>query len=228
IRKCCIIKTISVCFLGVSGGETSKTVNISVTEGDAVTLQSDLSAILNDDTIIWMFGPKDTFIYQIRRKDDLTSFMVTDDERFKGRLQVDQNTGSLTIRNTRKRHSGQYKLTISREKTTIKIFYVTYNYDTDGVKSVSLSVMEGDPVTLQADSEIHQDALMLWRFGDKGSSLNDADEGFKDRLQLNDQTGSLTIKNTRITDSGLYELQIRGSGIGTKYKRFIVTVNGAY
>uniref|UniRef100_A0A8C2C252 Immunoglobulin domain-containing protein n=1 Tax=Cyprinus carpio TaxID=7962 RepID=A0A8C2C252_CYPCA len=221
-------------------GETSKTVNISVTEGDAVTLQSDLSAILNDDTIIWMFGPKDTFIYQIRRKDDLTSFMVTDDERFKGRLQVDQNTGSLTIRNTRIKHSGQYKLTISREKTTIKIFYVTYNYDTDGVKSVSLSVMKGDPVTLQADSEIHQDALMLWRFGDKGvllakidietneSSLNDADEGFKDRLQLNDQTGSLTIKNTRITDSGLYELQIRGSGIGTKYKRFIVTVNGAY
>uniref|UniRef100_A0A8C1QS69 Immunoglobulin domain-containing protein n=1 Tax=Cyprinus carpio TaxID=7962 RepID=A0A8C1QS69_CYPCA len=186
-----------------------------------------------------MFGPKDTFIYQIRRKDDLTSFMVTDDERFKGRLQVDQNTGSLTIRNTRKRHSGQYKLTISREKTTIKIFYVTVLAvvaKTDGVKSVSLSVMEGDPVTLQADSEIHQDALMLWRFGDKGvllakidietneSSLNDADEGFKDRLQLNDQTGSLTIKNTRITDSGLYELQIRGSG---RLQRFLVSVSDA-
>uniref|UniRef100_A0A9J7WZ36 Immunoglobulin domain-containing protein n=1 Tax=Cyprinus carpio carpio TaxID=630221 RepID=A0A9J7WZ36_CYPCA len=186
-----------------------------------------------------MFGPKDTFIYQIRRKDDLTSFMVTDDERFKGRLQVDQNTGSLTIRNTRKRHSGQYKLTISREKTTIKIFYVTVLAvvaKTDGVKSVSLSVTEGDPVTLQADSEIHQDALMLWRFGDKGillakidietneSSLNDDDEGFKDRLQLNDQTGSLTIKSTRITDSGLYELQIRGS---EHLQRFLVSVSDA-
>ncbi|XP_059426039.1 uncharacterized protein LOC132160296 [Carassius carassius] len=223
----------------VPGGETSKTESMSVTEGDAVTLHSDLSEILNDDTIIWMFGPKDTFIYQIRRKDDLTSFMVTDDERFKGRLQVDQKTGSLTIRNTRKRHSGQYKLTISREIITIKIFNVTVLAvvgETDGVKSVSLSVMKGDPVTLRADSEIHQDALMLWRFGDKGnllakidietneSSLNDADEGFKDRLQLNDRTGSLTIKNTRTTDSGLYELQIKGS---ESLHRFLVSVRDA-
>ncbi|XP_026107638.1 uncharacterized protein LOC113079609 [Carassius auratus] len=222
----------------VPGGETSKTESMSVTEGDAVTLYSDLSEILNDDTIMWMFGPKDTFIYQIRRKDDLTSFMVTDDERFRGRLQVDQKTGSLTIRNTRKRHSEQYKLTSSREIITIKIFNVTVLAvvgKTDGVKSVSLSVMKGDPVTLRADSEIHQDALMLWRFGDKGillakidietneSLLNDADEGFKDRLQLNDRTGSLTIKNTRTTDSGLYELQIKGS---ESLHRFLVSVRG--
>ncbi len=98
---------------------------MSVTEGDAVTLQSDLLEILNDDTILWMFGPKDILISQIRREDDLTKFFVTDDEGFRGRLQVDQNTGSLTIRYTRIRHSGQYKLSISREKTTIKIFNVT-------------------------------------------------------------------------------------------------------
>ncbi len=109
----------------MSAAETSKTVNISVTEGDAVPLQSDLLEILNDDTILWMFGPKDTLISQIRRKDDLTSFLVTDDVGFRGRIQVDQKTGSLTIRNTRIRHSGQYKLSIFREKTTIKIFNVT-------------------------------------------------------------------------------------------------------
>ncbi len=103
---------------------------------------------------------------------------------------------------------------------------------TDGVKSVSLSVMEGDPFTLHTDFEIHQDALMLWRFGDKGillakidfetneTSLNDADEGFSDRLQL-DQTGSLTIKNTRTTDSGLYEVQIKGS---ESLQTFLVSV----
>ncbi len=45
---------------------------MSVTEGDAVTLQSDLLEILNDDTILWMFGPKDILISQIRREDDLT------------------------------------------------------------------------------------------------------------------------------------------------------------
>ncbi|XP_051763252.1 uncharacterized protein LOC127519760 isoform X2 [Ctenopharyngodon idella] len=72
---------------------------------------------------------------------------------------------------------------------------------------------------------------MLWRFGDKGillakidietneTSLN-ADERFRDRLKL-DQTGFLTIKNTKTTDSGLYELQIRGS---ESLWRFLVSV----
>ncbi len=104
----------------------------------------------------------------------------------------------------------------------------------DGVNSVSLSVMEGDPVTLHTVAEIHQDALMLWRFGDEGillakidfetneTSLNDADERFTDRLHL-DPTGSLTIKNSRTTDSGLYELQIKGS---ESLQRFLVSVSG--
>uniref|UniRef100_A0A671S1Y4 Immunoglobulin domain-containing protein n=1 Tax=Sinocyclocheilus anshuiensis TaxID=1608454 RepID=A0A671S1Y4_9TELE len=101
--------------------------------------------------------------------------------------------------------------------------------ETDGVKSVS--VMEGDPVTLNTDTEIHTDDLILWRFGDKGillakidvetkeTSLNDADERFKDRLLL-DQTGSLTIKNTRTKHAGLYEVQIRGRESSQHEKTF--------
>uniref|UniRef100_A0A671PCT3 Immunoglobulin domain-containing protein n=1 Tax=Sinocyclocheilus anshuiensis TaxID=1608454 RepID=A0A671PCT3_9TELE len=191
-----------------------ETGSVSVMEGDSVTLHTDVSEIKNDDTLLWVFGPKGFVISQITRKNDLTSFFVTDDVGFRGRLQVDQKTGSLTIRNTRITHSGQYKLTISREKTTTKIFSVT----TDGMKS--LSVMEGDSVTLHTDAEMHTDDLIVWRFGDKGillakldvetkeTSLNDADERFKDRLQLN-QTGSLTITNTRTEHAGLYEVQIR-------------------
>ncbi|XP_043079780.1 uncharacterized protein LOC122328138 [Puntigrus tetrazona] len=170
-----------------------------------------------------MFGPKDSIISHITRKHDLTSVFFSDDERFRGRLQVDQKTGSLTIRNTRIRHLGKYKLTISRQKTTIKIFEVAVVGvvgETDGVKS--LSVTEGESVILHIDvSEIQRDDLIVWRFGDKGvllatvdveangTSLNDADERFKDRLAL-DHTGSLSIKKTRTTDSGLYEVQIRG------------------
>ncbi|KAL1250916.1 hypothetical protein QQF64_018712, partial [Cirrhinus molitorella] len=90
----------------VSGAETDEAV--SVTEGDSVTLHADLTEILNDDTILWKFGPKGSLISQIKRKADFTSIGYTDDAKFKGRLQVDQNTGSLTIRNTRIRHSGQY------------------------------------------------------------------------------------------------------------------------
>ncbi|XP_073699632.1 uncharacterized protein [Garra rufa] len=208
---------------------------VSVIEGDSVTLQTNLTEVLNDDTILWLFGPKDSVISQITRKDGLTSFFVTADGKFRGRLQVDQKTGSLTIRKTRIKHSGQYKLTISRKKTTTEIFNVNVIAmagETDGVKSVS--VMERDAVILQCDfSGVQRDDLIVWRFGDKGillakidvetneTSLNNADERFRDRLQL-DETGSLTIKNTRSTDSGLYELQIRGS---ESSQRFLLSVS---
>ncbi|XP_052394804.1 uncharacterized protein LOC127942852 [Carassius gibelio] len=218
---------------GVFGAETDEIV--SVMEGDSVTLHTNLTEVLNDDTILWLFGPKDSIISQITRKSDLTSFYVTEDERFRGRLQVDQQTGTLTIRKTRIKHAGQYKLSISRRQTTIKIFNVAVIDvvgETDGVKSVS--VMEGDSVTLQYDvSEVQRDDLIVWRFGDKGLllakidvesnniSLNDADERFRDRLKLS-ESRSLTIKNTRTTDSGLYEVQIRGS---ESSQRFLLSVS---
>ncbi|KAK9951782.1 hypothetical protein ABG768_028215, partial [Culter alburnus] len=222
---------------GLSGAETDEYESepVSVMEGDSVTLHTNLTEIQNDDTILWMFGPKDFLISQITRKDDLTSFFVTDDDvGFRGRLQVNQNTGSLTIRSTRIRLSGQYKLTISREKTRSKIFNVTVFGvvgETNGVKSVS--VMKGKSVTLNTDTEIHTDDLIVWRFGNDGillakiyvetneTSLNYADERFRGRLKL-DQTGSLTITNTRTTDSGLYELQIRGSQ--SSHKTFFLSV----
>lgn len=116
----------SACFAGVAN-ETDgvKSVSVTVMEGDSVTLHTNLSELLNDDTILWMFGPKDSLISQIKRKQDSTSFFVADDVRFSGRLQVDQKSGSLSITNTRIRHSGQYKLTISREKIKTKTFNVT-------------------------------------------------------------------------------------------------------
>ncbi|XP_077083157.1 uncharacterized protein LOC143736299 [Siphateles boraxobius] len=106
--------------------------------------------------------------------------------------------------------------------------------DTDAVKSVS--VMEGDSVTLQADTELQTKDLIMWNFGTNRSllaknnretnyiSINDdvPDGRFRDRLKVDHQTGSLTITNTRITDSGLYEETI-SSETHTKH-RFSVTV----
>ncbi|XP_052431997.1 uncharacterized protein LOC127972502 [Carassius gibelio] len=217
---------------GVCNAETEE--KMSVMEGDSVILHTNLSEILNDDTILWGFGPKESVISTITRKNDLTSIFFTDDVTFAGRLQVDQQTGSLTIRNTRKIHSGQYKLTISSKKTTSKIFHVNVIdvvEETDGVKSVSVNI--GESVILQNDAaELQKDDLVIWRFGDKGlllakidvgtdnHSLNDADERFRNRLKL-DQTGSLTITNARTEHAGLYEVQIRGRGSS---KQFLVSV----
>uniref|UniRef100_A0A673I5W8 SLAM family member 9-like n=1 Tax=Sinocyclocheilus rhinocerous TaxID=307959 RepID=A0A673I5W8_9TELE len=107
-----------------------------------------------------------------------------------------------------------------------------YNVDTNAVKSVSL--MEGDSVALNTDvTEIQRDDQILWMFGPRDTriaeiykqiiSIYDNNDKFRDRLSVDSQTGSLTIKNIRTEHTGLYKLQIF-SHRGTSYKRFNVTV----
>ncbi|XDV24183.1 hypothetical protein PO909_028431 [Leuciscus waleckii] len=85
--------------------------------------------------------------------------------------------------------------------------------------------MEGDSVTLNSDTELKDDDdLIEWRFGTNGPLIakinreldeifipDGTDGRFRDRLKLDKKTRSLTIMNTRTTDSGLYEVTIRGS-----------------
>lgn len=108
----------------------------------------------------------------------------------------------------------------------------------DAVKSVS--VMAGESVTLHAIlTEIQKVELILWKFGPDGTNIaqinkminlvslyNDALDGrFRGRLELDDQTGDLTIRNIRTEDSGLYELLYI---FGEKFtpKKFNIIVSG--
>ncbi len=107
-----------------------------------------------------------------------------------------------------------------------------------GSDGVSVSVMEGDSVTLNTDVKINQQEKIHWYFNDiriayingdlsdicTDVQCNEGTERFRDRLKLDNQTGSLTIMNTRTTDSGLYKLQIiKGSDSETIFN---VTVHG--
>ncbi|KAK9967259.1 hypothetical protein ABG768_001666 [Culter alburnus] len=101
------------------------TVSVSVKEGDSVTLNTDFKTN-QQDTIIWYFNR--TRIAQING--DL-SFICTDvqckdgDERFRDRLKLDHQTGSLTIMNTRNTDSGEYELVLMSNSDSPKIFNVT-------------------------------------------------------------------------------------------------------
>uniref|UniRef100_A0A673LG48 Ig-like domain-containing protein n=2 Tax=Sinocyclocheilus rhinocerous TaxID=307959 RepID=A0A673LG48_9TELE len=97
------------------------------------------------------------------------------------------------------------------------------------------SVLKGDSVTLNSSlTEIQTDHKIAWTFGTNRSLIARINRGakkildvpdgiFRDRLKLDSQTGSLTIRNTRTTDSGLYEVTISNSSTETKH-RFNATV----
>ncbi len=101
---------------------------------------------------------------------------------------------------------------------------------------MSVFVMEGDSVTIHNDFETNPDWIR-WDFHDiiiaqlrrdRGYICTDeqCNERFRDRLKLDNQTGSLTITNTRTTDSGYYQLRITGGRRGNSSRIFTVVVRG--
>uniref|UniRef100_A0A673GK88 Immunoglobulin domain-containing protein n=1 Tax=Sinocyclocheilus rhinocerous TaxID=307959 RepID=A0A673GK88_9TELE len=234
------MRLLYVCLMRSSGVGTDE-VSASVMEGDSIILNTNVTTNLQE-RIKWFFN--DIRIAQING--DLRKICTDDQcnkgtERFRDRLKLklDHQTGSLTIMNTRTTDSGFYKLQMNHSRISIiKIFSVTVT----GVSAVERdkmkrkSVKEGESVTLDPGEIKNLKDSMTWYFndaliaeitGDQNKTCTDdqCDERFRDRLKLDHQTGSLTIMNTRTTDSGFYKLQMNHSRISI-IKIFSVTVTG--
>ncbi len=115
-----ILQQLLVCVSDVPGVEMNKTQTKSVKEGESVTL--DLGVMKNPkDLMMWYFN--DTFIAKINGN---PSRICTDDQcedadvRFRNRLKLDHQTGSLTITNTRTTDSGLYHLEIITNSSSIR------------------------------------------------------------------------------------------------------------
>jgi len=85
-------------------GDTDAVKSVSVMEGDSVTINSDLTEMKDDYRIQWKFG--NTLIAKINKQFD----NITVHGRFRDRLKLDKQTGSLTITNITTEHAGRYKL----------------------------------------------------------------------------------------------------------------------
>nr|XP_055072994.1 uncharacterized protein LOC129452956 [Misgurnus anguillicaudatus] len=195
--------------------------SVSVMEGDSVTLHTDDPDMQKYDVIRWRFQHKNSPIAEINRTAGIFStYDNVLDGRFKDKLQLNIQTGSLDIRNIRTKHSGLYQVDIistSSNYTIHQSFNVTLS---DKVKPVSVIV--GDPVTLQTHvTELQKDDLIEWWFVhddsliaqlyklNKLSRTYDGEEGkFRGRLKLNDQTGDLTITDSKTEHTGLYEVKM--------------------
>uniref|UniRef100_A0A673N8A1 Ig-like domain-containing protein n=1 Tax=Sinocyclocheilus rhinocerous TaxID=307959 RepID=A0A673N8A1_9TELE len=75
---------------------------------------------------MWKFGHKNILIAQINRKYNKSrDYDDKAGERFRGRLKLDNETGSLSITNTRTTDSGVYNITSIRSETPFNIFNLT-------------------------------------------------------------------------------------------------------
>ncbi|KAK9967269.1 hypothetical protein ABG768_001676 [Culter alburnus] len=217
----------------VSGVDTIK---VSVKEGDSVTLNTGVT-VTQKDRIRCFFN--DNRIAEIIGGQSKIYTDVQFTERFRDRLKLDHQTGSLTIMNTRKADAGLYNLEIIFNGSSIsfKIFIV----DVTGVPAAqrdeqTKSVKEGESVTLDPGATKNPKDLLTWHFneilvianiaGDQSKICTDVqcEERFRDRLKLDNQTGSLTIMNTRTTDSGEYKLKITSSHISIQRRRRSATI----
>ncbi|XP_005161702.1 uncharacterized protein [Danio rerio] len=221
--------------LGVFGDDT-----VPVMEGDSLTLHTNTKT-KQQEKIKWFFDH--TRIAQING--DL-SFICADvqcedgDERFRNRLKLDHQTGSLTITNTTFTDEGDYQLQIiGSSSNSVKIFnIIVHDASTaDSEEKKSKSVKEGESVTLNCQIKNPND--VKWYFNDlviaeitgdqsktcRGVRCEDGDERFRDRLKLDHQNGSLTIINTKSTDAGVYKLQINSSSFSIQRNHSISIIS---
>ncbi len=106
--------------------DTDAVESVSVTEGESVSLHPDLTEIQKRDLITWTFGYPETKIAIINREEGIVSTSEGDAAGFRDRLKLDNQTGSLTITNTRTTDSGNYTVIIKIDtKQTIYRFNVT-------------------------------------------------------------------------------------------------------
>ncbi len=87
---------------------------MSAAVGESVHLSTDRPKIERGDVIQWMFGKENSLIAEIKEGTGKTHDGA--DERFRARLELNDQTGDLTINDCAAEHTGYYKLNIISSK----------------------------------------------------------------------------------------------------------------
>ncbi|XP_051551335.1 uncharacterized protein LOC127439220 [Myxocyprinus asiaticus] len=224
---------------GVFGDES-----VFVMTGDSVTLHTHVDRYNDYHLLRWHFNGA-----RIAQMNPYAGVQI-----FRERIQLNDQTGDLTITNMRTTDAGLYELNIlSGYGINTRIFTVTVSDGVsraetnemktiqDGVKTIK--VKTGNSVKLDTGvTEVQTCGLIQWKMVELGNSSdpfillarmnktnnkepsNGGVRTYRARLQLDHQTGDLIITNTRTTDTGVYKLEITDSRNKIS-KAFIVTVS---
>uniref|UniRef100_A0A8C2CFH7 Immunoglobulin domain-containing protein n=1 Tax=Cyprinus carpio TaxID=7962 RepID=A0A8C2CFH7_CYPCA len=208
-------------------------------EGHNVTLSTGVTK-QQRDKMLWYFN--DTLIALINGDPSKSCLYYGEGEIFRDRLDVDYETGSLIITDITTQHAGRYEANFIQSKSTGTSQSLNRNSKCDGTKITrkmsnigetiktlsvfgvthavkSISVMEGDTVTLNTDITKKEHDKMLWYSEETRialinghlniSCLYDGEDGrFRDRLKVDYKTGSLIITNITTEHAGRYEAEI--------------------
>ncbi|XP_077081480.1 uncharacterized protein LOC143735252 [Siphateles boraxobius] len=214
-----ILLLVCVLVAGVPGVSEHEVI---VAKGVSVSLHTGVTTDQHEE-IRWYYN--DILIAEITGN---LSKIFTDDqcdgdtERFRDRLKLDHQTGSLTITNIRYTDSGVYHLQFNSRSDSEKIFKVIVWGISVGKQK---NIAEGGSILLDA-GVMKQNEMVTWYFNDTLIALvtgdlskictdvqwKDSNDRFRDRLKLNYRfSWSLIITNMSFTDSGLYTLKINKS-----------------
>uniref|UniRef100_A0A8C7PDC8 Ig-like domain-containing protein n=1 Tax=Oncorhynchus mykiss TaxID=8022 RepID=A0A8C7PDC8_ONCMY len=126
-------------------------------EGQTVTLHTGLAKLQSDAKIFWLFGPVRPEIFIVESQAFRGEIITEYKGRFQGRLHLDRETGSLTVRNLTINDSGLYDYIVHGKSTNSlsSLFMINVTFSqclnswlVSGSCFVVCSVANGKEVTL--------------------------------------------------------------------------------
>ncbi|XDV28128.1 hypothetical protein PO909_031500 [Leuciscus waleckii] len=190
----------------------SAEISVFVKTGDSVQLDIQTQELSEFYMLSW-FKDKSQIIVSYMHE----SRTVRLHPSYKDRVDFSDKTFSLTLKNMQKTDTGLYTA-ITRGESENNI--VTYRVSVIGFSAeISVFVKTGDSVQLDIQTQkLPEFDLLSWT-NDKSeiivryiheSRTVKLHSSYKDRVDFNDETFSLTLKNMQKTDTGLYTARARG------------------